>query len=115
MTPGASRAAGSPSPAASARRVSVRRTGGFAGLRAAGELDLDGDDPRAPEVAAIVDRVDLRALTGGSPRPDRYVYAFDLCGDCATLPEDALTPDLRHLADLVLEPPRTDPRGAGWR
>ncbi|GAA4740556.1 hypothetical protein GCM10023350_26260 [Nocardioides endophyticus] len=102
VTPGAS-AAGSPVPAAGARRVSVRRTGGFAGLRATGELDLDGDDPRVPEVAALVDRVDLRAATGGSPQPDRYVYAFDLCGDSATVPEQHLTPDLRRIADLVLE------------
>jgi hypothetical protein len=115
VTPGASPVAGTPPAAAGARRVSVRRTGGFAGLRAAGELDLDGDDPRAPEVAALVDRVDLRAIAGGPPQPDRFVYAFDLCGSRATLAEEALTPDLRHLADLVLEPRRTDPRGATWR
>jgi len=40
---------------------------------------------------------------GGAPQPDRYLYAFDLCGDCATVPEQHLTPDLRRLADLVLE------------
>jgi hypothetical protein len=118
VTPGAAPVVGSPAPAPGARRVSVRRTGGFAGLRATGELDLDGDDPRAPEIAALVDRVDLQAVTGGSPQPDRYVYAFDLCGDSATVPEQHLTPDLRRLAELVLgppTPPRTDPRGATWR
>ena len=83
----------------------MRRTGGFAGLRAGGELDLDGDDPRAPEVASLVDRVDLRAVTSALPQPDRYVYSFDLCGDCATVAEQHLTPDLRRLAELVLEPP----------
>ena len=103
VTPGSAVAAGSPPPAAGARRVSVRRTGGFAGLRSTGELDLDGDDPRAPEVAALVDRVDLGAVVGRAPQPDRYVYAFDLCGDCATVPEQHLTPDLRRLVDLVLE------------
>ena len=40
---------------------------------------------------------------GGAPQPDRFVYDFDLCGDCATVPEQQLTPDLRRLADLVLE------------
>jgi len=104
VTPGASAAVGSPPATAGARRVSVRRTGGFAGLRAAAELDLDGDDPRAPEVAALVDRVDLRSVASGQPQPDRYVYAFDLCGDCATVSEQHLTPDLRRLAELVLEP-----------
>jgi hypothetical protein len=103
VTPGSSVAPGPPPVTAGARRVEVRRTGGFAGLRATGELDLDGDDPRAPEVASLVDRVDLRAVVGGAPRPDRYVYAFDLCGDCATVPEQQLTPDLRRLAELVLE------------
>jgi hypothetical protein len=115
VTPGSSAAVGSPPVTAGARRVSVRRTGGFAGLRADGELDLDGDDPRAPEVASLVERVDLRAVTTDPPHPDRYVYAFDLCGDRATVPEQGLTPDLRRLADLVLEPRRTDPRGATWR
>ncbi len=84
------------------RRVSVRRSGGFAGLRVAGELDLDGDDPRVPEVADLVARVDLRAAAGADPQPDRYVYEFDLCGDCATVPEQQLTDDLRRIADAVL-------------
>jgi hypothetical protein len=86
------------------RRVAVRRTGGFAGLRTAGELDLGGDDPRAPEVASLVERVDLRALThvGAPPQPDHFVYDFDLCGDSATVPEQHLTDDLRRIADLVL-------------
>jgi hypothetical protein len=95
--------------------VSVHRSGGFAGLRTTGELDLDGDDPRAPEVASLIDRVDLRAAASAPAHPDRYVYAFDLCGDSAVVPEQGLTPDLRRLADLLLEPGRTDPRGATWR
>jgi thermolysin metallopeptidase-like protein/emfourin len=103
VTPGSSAGAGSGASApAGTRRVSVRRTGGFAGLRTAGELDLDGDDPRAAEVADLVGRVDLRTVPGGRPQPDRYVYDFDLCGDCATLPEQHLTPELRRLVELVL-------------
>lgn len=83
--------------------MSVRRTGGFAGLRAAGELDLDGDDPRAAEVADLVDRVDLGVVAPGDPQPDRYVYSFDLCGSCATVPEQHLTPDLARLVELLLD------------
>ena len=94
-------AAAAPTPGG--RVVTVRRTGGFAGLGAAGELDLDTDDPRATEVAALVDRVDLTSVAGGSPQPDRYVYAFDLCGSQATIPEQHLTGDLRRLVDLLLE------------
>lgn len=106
-----------PTPAGPASRlVAVRRTGGFAGLRVAGEVDLDGDDPRTPEVAALVERVDLHAATGDGPyQPDRFLYDFDVCGDRASVPEQHLSDDLRRLADLVLEQPRTDPRGATWR
>jgi len=84
------------------RRVAVHRTGGFAGLRAGGELDLEGDDPRAPELAALVDRVDLAAVPGGDPQPDRYVYDFDLCGSRARVPEQHLSGDLARIAELLL-------------
>ena len=45
-----------------------------------------------------------RPARGGRrrPHPDMYVYAFDLCGDRATVPEQHLTADLRRVADLVL-------------
>ena len=90
-----------------ARTVRVRRTGGFAGLVADGEVDLEADDGRAPELAELVDRIDLREVAGGDPKPDMYVYAFDLCGDRATVPEQHLTSDLRRVADLVLESGRS--------
>ena len=106
VTPNASTAGpGEPPPESTTgpRTVRVRRTGGFAGLTADGEVDLDADDLRAPELADLVDRIDLREVAGGAPHPDMYVFAFDLCGDRATVPEQHLTPDLRRVADLVLE------------
>jgi hypothetical protein len=93
---------GQPPPAARTRTVSVRRSGGFAGLTTDGSVDLDTPDARAGELARLVDRIDLREVSGGTPRPDMYVYAFDLCGDCATVPEQHLTDDLRRVAELVL-------------
>lgn len=90
-------------PAGGSRRVSVRRTGGFAGLRAAGEVDLDADDPRVAEIASLVDRIDLGVVSADDPRPDRYVYSFDLCGSCAAVPEQHLTPELARLVELLLE------------
>ncbi len=104
VTPGASTAGpGQPPPTtADERRVRVRRSGGFAGLVADGEVDLDADPQRGPELAELVQRIDLREVAGGDPKPDMYVYAFDLCGDCATVPEQHLTSDLRRVADLVL-------------
>ena len=85
----------------------VRRTGGFAGLVADGEVDLDADPQRGPELAELVERIDLREVAGGDPKPDMYVYDFDLCGDCATVPEQHLTSDLRRVADLVLDSGRS--------
>jgi hypothetical protein len=95
---------GQPPPASGPRTVHVRRTGGFAGLVADGRVDLDTDDRRAPELAGLVDRIDLREVADGPPKPDMYVYDFDLCGSCATVPEHRLTDDLRRVAELVLAP-----------
>jgi hypothetical protein len=97
-------------PTGTARTVRVRRTGGFAGLVADGEVDLEADDRRAPELAELVDRIDLREVPGGAPMPDMFVYTFDLCGDQATVPQQHLTSDLRRVADLVLDAtPRDSP------
>ena len=99
--PGTAEGSGpAPSPAGVVR---VRRSGGFAGLTAGGEVDLTDDDPRAPEVRSLVARIDVAALRGGAPHPDAYVYDLDLCGSRATVPEQHLTADLRRLVELVLE------------
>jgi hypothetical protein len=83
--------------------VHVRRTGGFAGRAAEGSVDLASHDVRVPEVRTLVDRIDLSNVAGGNPHPDMFVYAFDLCGRRAQVPEQHLTPDLSRLAVLVLE------------
>jgi hypothetical protein len=85
------------------RTVRVRRTGGFAGLTTDGQVDLGTRDARVSELSELVERIDLREVSGGTPKPDMYVYAFDLCGDRATVPEQHLTDDLRRVAHLVLE------------
>ena len=83
--------------------VHVRRTGGFAGRTAEGSVDLASHDARVPEVRTLVDRIDLDDVAGGNPHPDMFVYAFDLCGRRAQVPEQHLTPDLSRLATIVLE------------
>ena len=83
--------------------VYVRRTGGFAGRTAEGSVDLASHDARVPEVRTLVDRIDLSLVGGGNPHPDMFVYAFDLCGRRAQVPEQHLTPDLSRLATIVLE------------
>jgi hypothetical protein len=81
-----------------ARVVRVRRTGGFAGLSADGEVDLESDE----EVRSLVERIDLSVVRAEPPYPDMYVYDFDLLGTRAVVPEQHLTSELRRLADLVL-------------
>lgn len=83
--------------------VRVSRSGGFVGRTSSGEVDLASDDPRVPEVRALVERVDLAGVAGGTARPDMYVYRFEVCGDGpVAVPEQQLTGDLRSLAGLVL-------------
>ncbi|GAA2137536.1 M4 family metallopeptidase [Nocardioides koreensis] len=92
-----------PGPGSAGTRVAVRRTGGFAGLTMAGEVDLTADDPRGGEVRTLLDRIDLATVRRGLPQPDHFVYDFDLRGRRAVVPEQHLTDDLRRLVELLLE------------
>lgn len=83
-------------------RVTVTRTGGFAGVRQSGELTL-GDDPRTDEVSSLLHRIDLRAVTPSRPQPDRFVYTFDVDGQHVVVGEQDLTDDLGRLARLLLD------------
>jgi len=94
--------AGSGPAAAVADRVGVTRSGGFAGLRQAGEIRL-GDDPRTTEVERLLSRIDVQAVASSRPQPDRYVYAFTLGVQEVVVAEQDLTPDLEDLARLLLD------------
>lgn len=86
------------------RPVAVTRSGGFAGMVRQGEVDLESDDPRAPEVRQLVERLDLRtAASQATPQPDRFVYAFRYGETEVHVPETELTDDLRALVRLLLE------------
>jgi hypothetical protein len=92
------------------RMVTVRRTGGFAGVARAGELDLDApDDARAAEVATLLESIDVESTLAdegtapGERRPDGFHYEFDLCGERCAIAEHQLSPQLRRIATLVLE------------
>ncbi len=102
-TSGSTTGASTTEPGGEETLVHVRRTGGFAGRAAEGSVDLASHDARVPEVRSLVERIDLSHVAGGNPHPDMYVYAFDLCGRHAQVPEHHLTPDLNRLAVLVLE------------
>jgi Zn-dependent metalloprotease len=92
----------SPQPQPATSSVEVRRTGGFAGMIREGSVDLDSDDPRVPEVRALVGRIDFTAISVGEPKPDRFVYRFRYASVDTTVHEPALTDDLRELARVVL-------------
>ena len=90
-------------------RVQVRRSGGFVGRTEAADLDLDGDDPRVPEVQQLVAGVDLSLFAAPAPpSPDRFVYTIELPGSApVTVPEQQLTPELRQIVQTVLGPDLT--------
>jgi len=88
-------------PAQQARRVAVRRSGGFAGTVRSGELDLEGD-PLGPQVRQLLLQTDLQALATGEPVPDRFVYLVALDDWQLAVPEQDLTPELHQVVDIVL-------------
>jgi hypothetical protein len=87
--------------------VVVRRSGGFTGQVAVGQLDLDGDDSRVPELRRLLERVNLAGLPDEDPNPDGYVYSFEVCGQTAhSVPEHCLSAELSELVELLLHQPR---------
>jgi Emfourin len=82
--------------------VRVARSGGFAGQTKEGAVDLDSTDPRAAAARRLIQRIDLRAVAPGEPRPHRYVYRFSYLGTECLVHEPALTADLAELARVVL-------------
>lgn len=101
VVPGQSTSPAAPTGGA-AQTVAVRRTGGVAGMVREGQVDLESDDPRAPEVRSLVERIDFQAVTSPPPQPDRFVYDFRCGPDGCQVPETHLTSDLRQLATIVL-------------
>ncbi|GGF51542.1 hypothetical protein GCM10011519_26920 [Marmoricola endophyticus] len=102
VTPGT---AASPAPAAG-RAVRVTRSGGFAGIGASAELDLDGTDPRAAQAQELVARTDLASVRARAPQdshPDRFAYRIEVPGAApVTVAEQDLTEDLQQLVRLLL-------------
>jgi hypothetical protein len=91
-------------PAADARTVAVRRSGGFTGGVRTGELDLDSD-PQGPEVRRLLLATDLTRLAGSLPAPDRFVYTVAVDQWHLTVPEQDLTPELDQVVRIVLGAP----------
>ncbi|MCW2758077.1 MAG: peptidase thermolysin, partial [Nocardioidaceae bacterium] len=102
VTPGATTSTPAPRPT-TGRTVRVVRSGGFAGIRRTGELDLDADDKTATDAARLLERIDFQRVVQGEPRADRFVYEFHAPEHHVRVAEQDLTADLRRLAGLVLD------------
>lgn len=81
--------------------VQVRRTGGIAGMRVDGEIDL-ATSPVGEEVARLLGRTRLAAVASSTPQPDRFVYHLRVGGEEFSIAEQDLTPELSRAIELVL-------------
>jgi hypothetical protein len=79
----------------------VCRSGGFAGTKKVGQLDLNAD-PEGPEVRHLLMRVGMQHITSTRPVADRFVYTVEYGDWRLTVPEQDLTPELRRLVQVVL-------------
>ncbi|MFC4906555.1 protealysin inhibitor emfourin [Actinomadura gamaensis] len=79
-------------------KVTVVRSGGFAGIERRGEAD-SADDPL---LAGLVGRVDLAQVPPPGRIPDQFVYDIDIDGREAVVGEAQLTGPLRELVHHVL-------------
>lgn len=81
-------------------RISVTRSGGFAGITRRAEVDTEGR-PDADDWHRMVDQADLTDRGPGG-RPDRYVYRIEVDGRTAQVGEADLDEPTRALVDSVL-------------
>lgn len=87
-------------------KISVTRSGGFAGITRRAEVDTDGrpdadDWHRMVARAGLDDPADLTDR-GPAGRPDRYVYRIEVDGRTAQVGEADLDEPTRALVDSVL-------------
>lgn len=98
VRPGTAAPTPAPGAQAPAAVVRVRRSGGFAGITTTGEAPLDD-----AEVRDLVSGIDLAGVRGGQPRPDMFVYTFEIGDQTVSVPEQHLTAELARLAGIVLD------------
>jgi emfourin len=79
-------------------KVTVVRTGGFAGIQRRGEGDTTAD----PALRTLVDRVDLSAVPPPGRVPDQFTYEIEIDGRTAAVGEAQLTGPLRDLVEHIL-------------
>ena len=83
-------------------KITVTRTGGFAGLTATWTVLVD-DQPDPESWRELVQSLPWQDRPRLAPQPDRYVYRIQCSHRRATLPEQALEGPWRELVDRVRE------------
>ncbi|QXJ25083.1 hypothetical protein AGRA3207_006524 [Actinomadura graeca] len=79
-------------------KVTVVRSGGFAGI----EQRAESDSARDPLLARLVARVDLGRVPPPGRIPDQFLYEIDIDGVHTTVGEAQLNGPLRELVHHVL-------------
>ncbi|GAA1543640.1 hypothetical protein GCM10009678_27930 [Actinomadura kijaniata] len=79
-------------------KVTVTRSGGFAGIERRGESDSERD----PLLSRLVDRVDLGSVPPPGRIPDQFLYEIDIDGAHTVVGEAQLSGPLRELVHHVL-------------
>jgi hypothetical protein len=88
--------------------LKVVRSGGFAGLRAQGELDTS-TEPDSERLEEAVRGLDQARLGSGRPQPDRYIYRLQVQHQAdqepteVTVAEQDLDEETAWLLDRVLQ------------
>jgi len=81
-------------------KVSVVRSGGFAGIERRGQSDTDSD----PVLRGLLSRIDLDEEPDSRPTriPDQFIYEIIIDRQHLTVGESRLTAPLRELVHHVL-------------
>jgi hypothetical protein len=79
-------------------KVTVVRTGGFAGIERRGEADTASD----PVLRGLVARVDLDTVPRPARVPDQFLYEIAIDGRTVVVGESRLTGPLRELVHHIL-------------
>jgi hypothetical protein len=81
-------------------KVSVTRSGGFAGVSRTWAVTID-EQPDPDGWNSLLDRLPWSEGVSSAPQPDRYVYEIRYSRRRVTLPEQQLTGPWRELVDRV--------------
>lgn len=83
-------------------KITVIRSGGFAGLTRRWVVIVDDQDDAA-DWEHLVENLPWDARSSTPPQPDRYVYRIRVSRRQITLPEQQLAGPWRQLVDRVLD------------